>query len=105
MIKEFYGNEVIVKLAQGLRQLRECRNINTVQLDTDLKMNTHNRADRLMHTVTQIVDYYNRKFDEYLLTDIELKELVNMLEENNISMIAEAILTISLCNKAIKKTM
>ena len=103
MIKEIYNNITIVKLGQGLTKLRGCRNINAVQLEVDLKMNTHNRADRLMNVVTKILDYYNKEFNKYLLTDKELIALVNTLDEKNISIIANTILTTSFCDKTIKE--
>lgn len=99
-LKEYSSNLTLIKLGQGLSKLRQFKDIPVGQIDMELKMlDNSKRGDKLLRVIRKIIDGYNLKFNKPIISDVEFIELINMFTEDNISIIATVILTISCCEQ------
>lgn len=98
MNKELLENKTLGKIANGLKKIRKDKNFNLMygnQLYLDLNSNIGNRADRFMHFIAHLLDKYDRCFKEYLITEKELKELVEISTNNNVKELVDVLIILT----------
>lgn len=96
MNKNYYNNELIEKIADGVRTLRETGKYG--QIDINFRSHINNRADKLMHTLRIIIEGYLEETGDFLMSDDELREFVHIIQDN-VESVKEAIFALSLCEK------
>ena len=95
------NNEVLNKLAKGLQSIRNYKGVPVCMIENKLLNTKENFPERLMRAITYILDSYYRIFHEYLISDVELKELVDLVtnEDKNVELIRDAITSLSHCQQ------
>jgi hypothetical protein len=95
-IKEIYQNEVYKKIGRAMQELKANNKSDWNLIYIYITKNIPDRrADRFMHFISMLLDKYCIQFNKSILSEQELRDLVNGLNDEDIAIIKNVILTYS----------